>query len=137
MAGVAWALTIAGLRWTGRDGGLETAAPAVAIGNLLAFALCQPFTWPLSHASPRDVAVLAFLGVFQIALAYIFLMTGIARVPALEASLLLLLEPVLNPVWSWIVHGERPGFWTIVGGALILGATVALSALPRRTPAAA
>ncbi|MFV2071545.1 MAG: EamA family transporter, partial [Thermoanaerobaculales bacterium] len=47
----------------------------------------------------------------------------IHRVSALEVSLLLLLEPVLNPVWAWIVHGEQPTTWAMVGGAIIVGAT--------------
>jgi drug/metabolite transporter, DME family len=50
---------------------------------------------------------------------------GMAGVPALEASLLLLLEPVLNPVWSWVVHGEAPGNRALIGGAIILVATAA------------
>ena len=48
-----------------------------------------------------------------------------AGVPAIEASLLLLLEPVLNPVWSWLVHGEVPNRWSLTGGAIVLGATAA------------
>jgi drug/metabolite transporter (DMT)-like permease len=44
-------------------------------------------------------------------------------IPALEASLILLIEPVLNPVWSWVFHGERPTAWALLGGMLILGAT--------------
>ncbi len=56
-----------------------------------------------------DWLILRYLGVFQIALAY-FLMTRAMRcVPAFEASLLLLLEPVLNPIWTWLVYRERPG----------------------------
>ena len=50
---------------------------------------------------------------------------AMAGVPALEASLLLLLEPVLNPVWSWVVHGEAPGSRALIGGAIILVATAA------------
>jgi drug/metabolite transporter, DME family len=46
-------------------------------------------------------------------------------VSAFEVSLLLLVEPALNPVWSWLVHGEVPGGLAIVGGVLILGATAA------------
>ena len=42
---------------------------------------------------------------------------------AFEAMVLLLLEPALNPVWAWLVHGERPGGWAILGGVLILGAS--------------
>jgi drug/metabolite transporter (DMT)-like permease len=49
----------------------------------------------------------------------------VAHVPAFEASAVLLAEPALNPLWSFLVHGERPGAWAIGGGALILGATLA------------
>jgi drug/metabolite transporter (DMT)-like permease len=57
-------------------------------------------------------------------------------VPALEASLILLIEPVLNPVWAWLVHGERPGTWSLLGGALILTAAT-LKTLLHTRPAAA
>jgi len=50
---------------------------------------------------------------------------ALRQVPALEASLLLLAEPALNPVWAWLAHGERPGGWALAGGALILGACLA------------
>jgi drug/metabolite transporter (DMT)-like permease len=45
------------------------------------------------------------------------------HVPALEASLVMLVEPALNPVWAWLVHDERPSGWALAGGALILAAT--------------
>ncbi|MFL6292908.1 MAG: hypothetical protein ACJ759_18595 [Thermoanaerobaculia bacterium] len=51
---------------------------------------------------------------------------------ALETSLLLLLEAVLNPIWAWLAHGERPGAWSIAGGLLILVATPAKSAWDAR-----
>ena len=53
--------------------------------------------------------------------------------PALEASLLLLLEPVLNPIWAWLVHGEAPGQWALVGGAIIMVATTARTAWDARS----
>jgi len=121
-AGVSWALTIAGLRWLGSRPGTTAAMPAVAAGNLLVFIGCLPPALPVSALRWQDVAVIAYLGVFQIALAYECLTRGLARVPALEASLLLLLEPALNPVWAWLMHGERPGGFAVAGGALILGA---------------
>jgi drug/metabolite transporter (DMT)-like permease len=40
-------------------------------------------------------------------------------------SLLLLLEPVLNPLWTWLIRGEEPGGWTLAGGAIIIAATAA------------
>ena len=45
----------------------------------------------------------------------------------MEVSLILLIEPVLNPIWAWIVHGERPGAWALLGGAALLAATAAKS----------
>jgi drug/metabolite transporter, DME family len=70
-----------------------------------------------------DVGLLIFLGVFQLGLAYTLFNLGIKETPAVEASLLILLEPVLNPVWTFVLAGERPGPWAIVGGCIILLAT--------------
>jgi len=49
---------------------------------------------------------------------------AIRHVPAFEATTVLLLEPALNPVWVWLVQGERPAASSISGGVLILSATV-------------
>lgn len=122
-AGVTWALTIMGLRKLGREGG-EASAPAVVVaGNLLAFLVALPFAIPVHDVRPVDWAIVSGLGVIQIGVAYIFLTRAMRYVPALEVSVLLLLEPALNPLWSWMVHGERPGPWSAAGGVLILGAT--------------
>ncbi|HYQ95872.1 MAG TPA: EamA family transporter [Candidatus Eisenbacteria bacterium] len=102
-----------------------SAAPAVVIGNLMAFFLALPFALPVQAARPLDWALVTGLGTIQIGIAYIFLTKGMRHVRALEASMLLLLEPVLNPVWSWLIHGERPRAWPLVGGAIILGGTLA------------
>jgi drug/metabolite transporter (DMT)-like permease len=97
----------------------------------------MPWVWPLPAASTGEWVTLVYLGVCQIAVALIFLTTAIRHLSALEVSLLLLIEPVLNPVWTWIVRGEHPGTWTIVGGGVIVAAT-ALRAInearPARTP---
>ena len=124
LSGVSFAVTIAGLRWLSRrsaDAGLAT----VAIGNLIAFFWGLPFALPVVSATPMDWAVILYLGAIQIGLAYACLTRGLRQVPALEASLLLMVEPVLNPVWAWLVHGERPTHWALLGGALIIGATTA------------
>ncbi len=122
-SGVFWALTIAGLRWLGR-GSREAAASATAVGNVIGFLFCLPFALPVASVTAPDVAAIVYLGVFQIAIAYAFVTRGVTHVGALEASLLLLLEPVLNPLWAWLVQGEVPGRWTVAGGALILAATL-------------
>ncbi len=127
LSGVFWAATALGLRWMARpaNGGAPVET-AVACGNLIAFLACMPGLLPL-HASGGDVAIVLYLGIFQVAGAYFFLTRGLRSVPVLEASLLLLLEPVLNPVWAWLAHGERPGPWSLTGGGMILVATAVKS----------
>lgn len=121
---VAWAFTVTGYRWLARSGEDHgVVASAAACGNLLVFLVCLPNAWPLASGRTGDWLAVAFLGVFQLGLAYVFLSRAIARVPALEASLFLLVEPVLSPVWAWLVHGEAPGPLAVVGGVVILTAT--------------
>jgi len=124
LSGVTWALTIAGLRWIqGHGGGQQSALAATLFGNSIAALICAPMALPVAASTPADWLVISYLGVFQIGLAYAFLTRGMGRVPALEASLLLLAEPALNPVWAWFLHAERPGNLAIAGGALILAGT--------------
>lgn len=141
LSGLSWGLTIMALRALGRGGGEGGSwGPASALwGSLFAFLGCLPLALPLGPTTAQDWLIVSFLGVFQIALAYVFLLRGLESVPALEASLLLLLEPVLNPIWAWIVHGERPGAWSLAGGAVLLLATTVktwLDARPVRPPRA-
>jgi drug/metabolite transporter (DMT)-like permease len=126
-AGLAWALTVSGLRWIGRQGEENASTPAVAAGNLIAFAVCLPMALPVARIGAADLAVLLYLGVFQIGLAYFFVTRAIRYVPAFEATAVLLLEPALNPIWTWLVHHERPGWQAIAGGAIILAATLVKS----------
>lgn len=124
---ITWALTLIGLRCIGRDPS-TTGSPGmatVALGNLLASAAALPFAFPIERFDARDVLVILWLGVFQIGLAYVCLTHGIRSVPAFEAATLLLVEPALNPIWSWLMHGERPAAQSLAGGAIILGATLA------------
>jgi drug/metabolite transporter (DMT)-like permease len=131
LSGVFWALTVVGFRFLGR-GESGGGAPAAVLGNVLCCLLCLPAALPFPAARPADWAILGGLGVFQLGLAYFFLTRALEQVPAFEASLLLLLEPVLNPLWSWLLHGERPSPWSFAGGAVILAATVVKSWLDVR-----
>jgi drug/metabolite transporter (DMT)-like permease len=136
LAGVTWAFTIVGLRSTGRGEPGEGVA-AVAAGNLLACLIALPAALPVVASHAADWAVIAYLGLVQVGLAYICLTRSLRHVPALEASLLLLLEPVLNPLWAWLLQGERPGPWVLAGGALILASTTwraITEAAPRGAP---
>lgn len=114
-------------------------AQAVLLGNALAFGVCLPGMLApappgagLAAAGAFDWATIAYLGVVQIGLAYVLLTRAMSSVPALEASLLLLTEPVFNPLWAWLTLGERPGPWSLAGGGLILGATAVRTLLEAR-----
>ncbi len=148
-AGLSWALTLVGLRWIVRPragGDAPEASPgsAVVAGNVLAVVACVAgIAWlpaapslaaaPIGMPTAVDLAAVAYLGLFQIGLAYVWLTRGIGGVPALEASLLLLLEPVSSALIAWGVHGERPGGTSLAGCAVILAvaATRVLVAAPR------
>lgn len=124
-AGVAWAFTVLGLRWLGRgEGGRPgSAMAAVVCGNLLAFFFGLPWAFPVRGAGAADAAVIVYLGVIQIGLAYAFMTRALRDLEALETSLLLLIEPVLNPVWALLLHGEVPSRLASLGGAVILVST--------------
>lgn len=122
-SGLTWALTVCGLRWVGADQAGGSAVPAVVAGNLIAFAAALPFALPLIAPQPVDWIAVTYLGVFQIGVAYILVSSALRRVTAIEASILLLVEPALNPFFAWLVHGEKPSAFAVAGGLIILGAT--------------
>lgn len=137
LAGVSWSFVVVGLRAFGRRdsgaaGGGGLALAAVTAGNLIACLVALPMALPLTGGSAGDWGIVLYLGTIQVALAYVFMAAGVRWIPAMETSLLLLIEPVLNPVWAWWLHGERPAGLAMAGGALILGATVASLLLGRR-----
>jgi len=119
VSGVTWALTLAGLRSAARVSG-GSALPMVVAGNLIVFFVSLPQAFPVMHVDGSSVAVVLYLGCIQIAFAYWILTRAVRHVPAFEASLILLLEPVSNPVWSWLIHGERMDAWALSGAGLVL-----------------
>jgi drug/metabolite transporter (DMT)-like permease len=72
--------------------------------------------------------IIAFLGIFQIGLAFVFFTKAIKHIPALEANLVGTLEPVLNPLWVFLLLGESMGAFALIGGLVVLSG-VTLSAI--------
>jgi drug/metabolite transporter (DMT)-like permease len=136
-SGFCWALTICGFRWLSAAPGRGSPVAAVVSGNLTAFLIALPMALPVGRHLMGDWAVIIYLGVFQIALAYVFVTAAIQVLPALESSVILLIEPVLNPLWAWVVQRETPGAWALLGGAIILGATTLKSWIEGRGRVAA
>lgn len=128
-SGVAFAFSILGLRLLRHEG-----PAALFWGNIVAAAAVLPL-WPSGPAAtPADLAIVLYMGIFQLGLAYLCFSRGIEGTPAIEASLLVLLEPVLNPIWTFLLAGEVPGPWAITGGAVILGATAWRTVAPVLAP---
>jgi drug/metabolite transporter (DMT)-like permease len=127
---VTWAFTVIGYRWLAARG--TSVATAAVAGNLTAALIAFVMAQPLVPGRPVDWGVVAFLGVCQLGIPYLFIARAVPQVRALEVGLFLLIEPVLNPIWAWLVHGETPGATTLAGGGVILGATVFRAALDAR-----
>lgn len=98
--------------------------PAIMLGGALSCLIALPFALPFS-ATPRDLLLLAFLGVTQLGLPCMLLVLASRSLLAPEIALLGLLEVVLGPLWAWLGAGEVPAESTILGGSVVLGALVA------------
>ena len=127
LSGVFFALTVLLIRRDAKSGSGD-AMPSTTLGNVLAALGTAPFAGDLLHVSATGVLVLLYLGVMQLGVSYWMFARGVRKVPAAEASLISMLEPVCNPLWVLLGTGERPGPWSIAGGAIVLGA-VALRTL--------
>jgi len=111
----------------------KSASPetTVFIGNLMTVLVATPAMWPpvnLGHNWPWLIA----LGVFQLAIPYLLYAKAIRQVRALDASIISMIEPVLNPVWVMFAVGEHPTQWSIVGGCIVLGTSLLRSILASR-----
>lgn len=106
---------------------------SIFYGNVIVAIVCAPFLSGIQGLNFSNLWMVSFLGVFQIGLAYAVFSYGLRRVLAIEASILALLEPVLNPVWVFIGYGEVPSFMAIIGGIIILSA-ITLRTLIMETP---
>ena len=120
--GISWALTLTGLRWLASRSasGRDQPETAVVAGCFLAAAVAAFFVFPLGETSSIDWFVIAYLGIFQIGLAYFFVTQSMRRLPVIETSLLLLVEPAFTPVWAWLLLAESPAVLAMFGGAVII-----------------
>jgi drug/metabolite transporter (DMT)-like permease len=122
---------VATARPTGSPAG--AAKGALLWGNMFVVLVALPLAWPLPATGGGDWALLLYLGIAQVALAYRLLVRAVARVPALEASLLALFEPVLNPLWAFLLLGEKPSAWAFAGAATLASVTIVRAAAGSRS----
>jgi drug/metabolite transporter (DMT)-like permease len=101
---------------------------SIILGNIIVAVAGLPF---MLSSSPGEGSGwrLLLLGTVQLGLPYVLYAIAIKHVTALEATLIPLLEPVLNPLWVMLALGEHPGPWAIFGATLVLAAVLTRSAL--------
>ncbi|WFA09968.1 DMT family transporter [Tissierella sp. Yu-01] len=101
-----------------------SAIESTFLGNVITFIIAIPF---ILQVKPdiRSIIFILILGIFQLGISYVFYVNGLKYVTALEGILLTVLEPILNPVWVFLISGEKPGILAVVGGIIVVGSVIA------------
>ena len=92
--------------------------PAVCTGTLIATCVAAVMT-PAFAVSPVDLGRLFMFGAFNLGLGLAFFVTGAPLLPSAIAALIGIAEPVLGPLWVWLIHNEIPSQRTLIGGAVV------------------
>jgi drug/metabolite transporter (DMT)-like permease len=118
VSGLAYAGVMIGLRV------LRNASPRwlTVVNHLSSGLVLVPFVWHLPTPTTAQLVVLFIYGAVQMAIPYWLVARGLKTVSPQEAGAITLLEPLLNPLWAYLVSGEQPHWYTFAGGAFILGA---------------
>lgn len=88
-------------------------------GNILTFIIAIPFIFS-SLPDMKSLIIIIIMGVFQLGIPYIFYVQSTKYLTALEAILITVMEPLLNPLWVYLFAGEKPGTYAIVGGIVVI-----------------
>jgi drug/metabolite transporter (DMT)-like permease len=113
--GITYATVILLLRKQRDSGSLD----AILLGNIFTAIIGIPFMFQ-SVPSTSAVFSLLFMGVLQLGLPYILFALAMKSVSALDAALIPVIEPVLNPIWVFLLIGEVPGKWALAGGVIVI-----------------
>ena len=103
----------------------ESAFQIVLMGNILTALVCIPFMFAgLQETASTDWFIIFVLGIVQLGIPYILYTKALRQVQALDAILVSMIEPILNPFWVYIFVGEKMGEWALVGGVLVLSGSI-------------
>lgn len=94
------------------------------IAFFISFIISLPFLGDVKAMNSTALAALIVLGVFQVGLAYALFDKGAKLTSPVSASLIGLLEAVLNPIWVFLFYGEKVGRFALAGAGIILAAVV-------------
>lgn len=104
--------------------------PALVLGGFSVFLLIWLFHG-LAPLSPKDLLVLIVMGFVQLGVALIFFVRGAPHVPAVQTMLIAMGDVIFNPLWAWLVYGERVPVKVFIGGGLIMAAILMATIWPR------
>lgn len=95
---------------------------AVYFGNALSLVLFPFVFMDKAILAPSLIPwfLIAVMGIFQLGIGYLVFAYGIKHVSATTASILATLEPILNPIWVFLILGEKPSVTALLGGLLVL-----------------
>jgi drug/metabolite transporter (DMT)-like permease len=109
---------------------------SIILGNVISFLVGAPALLTAPALPTVGWVALGLLGTVQLGLAYLFYSHALKQVTALEAVLIPIIEPILNPIWVMLVIGEKPSSLSLAGGALVVGAVALRAVQAIRQPAA-
>ncbi len=105
--------------------------PAVFTGTGIAALVVLPLAAPLAPAAAQ-FALLGVFGAAQLGLGLAIFVTGARMAPAADVALISTLEPILGPIWVWLVIGETPGPAALTGGAIVIAALIGYTIVTRK-----
>ena len=103
----------------------------VLLGNGITVLFALPWMFPVIKIQQNGPWLL-LLGIVQLAIPYLLYSRAIRHVRALDASIISIIEPILNPIWVMLVTSERPSFWSITGGSIVLATSLTRSLVASR-----
>jgi drug/metabolite transporter (DMT)-like permease len=120
LSGISYALFTVFMRMQKNGSPIES----VILGNAISAIVGIPFIF-MSVPDFKGWLFLVILGVVQLGIPYIMYSEAIKNASALEASIITMIEPILNPIWVVLIIGEIPEVLSIIGGIIVI-ATVAI-----------
>jgi drug/metabolite transporter (DMT)-like permease len=109
----------------------ESPESILLLGNILTLLFASPWMFPFANLERNGIWIL-LLGVFQLAIPYLLYSRAIKHIRALDAAIISIIEPILNPIWVILVKGEHASRWSIIGGGIVLTTSLFRSFLASR-----
>ncbi|MGB9665041.1 MAG: DMT family transporter [Ignavibacteria bacterium] len=116
LSGICFAAFLIGIRKSSE----EFRVPSIFWGNIFIPILCFNSVYPEFNIDFNNFLMVTYLGIFQIGFAYAVFTYSIKRIEGIEAALIAMIEPVMNPIWVYLGYGEKPSPFAILGGLIIL-----------------